>query len=186
MTIPNNPTDVAPGRIGLPKAIEEVKTANAQDNGQDGPGVPSAPGTAAPRKETRGRKSKAQKEAETEAQFDDLAEYAVNLIKQPIDAYATKIDPYLAEIGYPKDVTFAMKPEEEKGTKVALKIVMTKLDPAKLAKWARWVVCGGILLQLTVPRYLMVSDIRAYLKEKEEKETGAVDTTAKKPDDNNK
>lgn len=183
MTDTDKLTDIAPGRIGLGKAIGNVKDDNAKDNGQDAAGAATPP----PRgKETRGRKSKAQKQDEQDAQWDDLARLATNLIKQPIDAFAQEIDPYLAQVGYPKDVTFAMKPEEEKGTQLAFKIVMSKLDPDRLAKWAPWIVCGGIMLQLTIPRYLMVSKIRAHLKEKEEKESGAVDTTAKKTDDNAK
>ena len=184
MTIKNKPDmDVAPGRVGLDAAVNRVKGGATDDNGQPG-GV-----TPPPKKETRGRKSKADKDAEEEKKFDDLAQYAVNLIKQPIDAYAEVIDPHLEVVGYPKGTTFAMKPEEEEGTKVALKIVISKVNPEWVAKWAPWVVCGGIMLQLVVPRYLMTAKIRAYIREQEEKEQNTVDTTGKKietPDDNDK
>ncbi len=175
MTTPNKPADVGPGRVGLDNAIGKVKDDNAADNGKEG-----APGVPPPKKETRGRKSKADKDAEEEKKFDDLAQYAVNLIKQPMDAYAEVIDPHLEVVGYPKGTTFAMKPEEEQGTKIALKIVISKVNPEWIAKWAPWVVCGGILLQLVVPRYLMTAKIRAHLREQEEKEQNTVDTTGKK------
>ena len=182
MTTANKPADVGPGRVGLDAAIGKVKDDNAADNGQQGTaGVPP------PKKETRGRKSKADKDAEEEKKFNDLAQYAVNLIKQPMDAYAEVIDPYLPTVGYPEGTTFAMKPEEEQGTKVALKIVISKVNPEWIAKWAPWVVCGGIMLQLVVPRYLMTAKIRAHLREEEEKAQNTVDTTGKeveKPDDN--
>lgn len=174
MTTQNKPADVAPGRIGLDAAVGKVKADNAADNGKEG-----ASGVPPPKKETRGRKSKADKDAEDDKKFDDLAQYAVNLIKQPMDAYAAEIDPYLVPVGYPEGTTFAMKPEEEEGTKVALKIVISKVNPEWIAKWAPWVVCGGILLQLVVPRYLMTSKIRAYIQDRDEKAANTVETTGK-------
>ena len=183
MTTPNNPAKVAPDRIGLTAAAQKVKDVNADDNGEAG-AVPS--GTEPPKKETRGRKSKAEKEAQTDAQWEELATYATNLIKQPMNMYAQEVDPYLPLVGYPKGSTFGMTPEEEVGTKTALKIVISKINPEWLIKWAPWIVCGGIILQLTVPRFIMTSKIRAYIKQQEEKDDKAVDTTGKPADDNNK
>jgi len=126
MTTQNNPGKVAPDRIGLTAAAEKIKDSNADDNGQS-TDVP--PGKEPPKKETRGRKSKAQKEAETDSQWDELATYATNLIKQPMNMYAGQVDPYLPLIGYPKGTTFGMTDQEELGTKTALKIVISKISP---------------------------------------------------------